>query len=217
MEQEFWHERWAKRQTPFHEGTPNRLLVAHLDALELAPGSRLFLPLCGKTVDIHWLLRRGFRVAGIDLSPIAIGELFDELGADPVVANVETPSGTLTRHTADAIEIFVGDIFALDAATLGAVDAVYDRAALVALPPEMRGRYAEHLAAITDRAPQLLVGFEYDQALFDGPPFSVPEAEIARAHGDRYDRRLLVRDRVPGGLRGFEAVDEAAWLLTAKG
>ena len=216
MEQAFWHERWSKRETAFHEGKPNRWLVAHLDALGLAPGSRLFLPLCGKTVDIHWLLGRGFRVVGVDLSPIAIGALFDELGADPVITTVATPSGTLSRYSAASIDIFVGDVFALNAATLGNVDAVYDRAALVALPPDMRGRYAEHLAAITGLATQLLVGFEYDQALFDGPPFSVPEAEIERVHGARYDRRLLVRDRVPGGLKRSEAVDEAAWLLTAK-
>ena len=216
MEQAFWHERWSKRQTAFHEGRPNRLLVARLDELALSPGSRLFLPLCGKTVDIHWLLGSGFGVAGIDLSRIAIGQLFDELGVEPSVTTIATQTGELIRYTADSIEIFVGDIFALDATTLGAIDAVYDRAALVALPSEMRGRYAEHLAAITDDAPQLLINFEYDQALFDGPPFSVPEAEIVRVHGARFDRRLLVREPVPGGLKGQEAVEEAAWLLTAK-
>ena len=85
--------------------------------------------------------------------------------------------GSHRRYSADGIDIFAGDIFEITADVLGPVDAVYDRAALVALPEGMRRRYAAHLAGITAVAPQLLVTFEYDQAEMDGPPFSITEEE----------------------------------------
>ncbi|MER0237154.1 thiopurine S-methyltransferase [Fulvimarina sp. MAC8] len=213
MEADFWHERWDKGETAFHEGKPNRLLIKHFDALELAEGARIFLPLCGKAIDIHWLLGRGFRVVGIDLSPIAIRQLFDDLGLEPSI----TEDGELTRYSAPNIDIFVGDVFALTWDQLGPVDAIYDRAALVALPADMRARYAAHLAEITDAARQLLLSFDYDQRLFDGPPFSVDAAEIDRVHGARYLPHLLEQGRIPGGLKRHDDVDETAWLLTAKG
>lgn len=212
MDAEFWHERWDKGQTAFHEGRPNRLLVKHFAALGLEEGARVFLPLCGKTIDIHWLRDRGFHIVGIDLSPLAIRQLFADLGLEPDV----TDAGELTRYGAPGIEIFVGDIFALTAERLGPVDAVYDRAALVALPAEMRDRYAAHLADVTCAQRQLLLSFDYDQRLFDGPPFSVDAAEIERVHGARYRAELLEQGRIPGGLKRRDAVDEAAWLLTAR-
>src|SRR5699024_8207116 len=125
----------------------------HFGDLSLPKGSRLFLPLCGKTLDIHWLLAEGYRVAGAELSSIAVAELFAELGVTPS----EMQHGSLSHYQADQIDIFQGDIFELTADLLGPVDAVYDRAALVALPEGLRQQYAQHLVKITHRAPQLLL------------------------------------------------------------
>ncbi|RFC65075.1 thiopurine S-methyltransferase [Fulvimarina endophytica] len=212
MEHAFWHERWEKRETAFHEGRPNALLVKHLPVLDLQPGSRIFLPLCGKTIDIHYLLAQGMRIVGIDLSPIAVSDLFEDLGLTPRISE----AGRLTHYGAPGIDIFLGDLFALDRETLGEIDAVYDRAAIVALPREMRAYYARHLVDICVAAPQLCLTFEYDQALFDGPPFSVEAAEIDHLYAATHKIALLERGRVPGGLKRREAVDQAAWLLTRR-
>lgn len=209
MDTEFWHERWEAGQLGFHQPKPNAMLVRHLGALELAKGARVFLPLCGKTLDIGWLLSQGHRVAGAELSEIAIQDLFTDLGVDPEV----TPAGDLKRYSADGIDIFVGDIFTLSADVLGPVDAVYDRAALVALPPEMRTRYAGHLPAITGRAPQFLLTFEYDQSAINGPPFSVSAAEVSRLYRETYRMTPLDRADVAGGLKGVCPAEEAVWLL----
>ncbi|MDY8107646.1 thiopurine S-methyltransferase [Fulvimarina sp. 2208YS6-2-32] len=216
MDEAFWHERWKKGETAFHEGRPNRFLVAHFASLGLAAGARVFMPLCGKSVDIHWMLAEGFRVVGIDLSAIAISQLFDDLALTPVLRKQATGDGELILSSADRIDIFVGDLFALDAASLGPVDAVYDRAALVALPPPMRERYAHHIARITNTARQLVVSFDYDQALFDGPPFSVPQEEVERLYGPFYEIENLQQDRVPGGLKRRAEVDETALRLTKR-
>ena len=209
MDEQFWLQKWEVNQIGFHNSEAHPLLVAHLGALSLAKGSRVFLPLCGKTRDIHWLLANGFRVAGAELSPIAVEQLFAELGVAPEIAT----AGTLTRYSAGGIDIFVGDIFALSRDMLGPVDAVYDRAALVALPEVMRGRYAAHLVEITDRAPQLLISFDYDQSLLDGPPFSVDRVEVNRHYAERYDLTLLGSPDVEGGLKGKLAAKEDVWLL----
>jgi thiopurine S-methyltransferase len=209
MDEHFWLQKWEANQIAFHQGEANPLLVAHFDALSLPKGSRVFLPLCGKTLDIHWLLSRGHRVCGAELSPIAIDQLFAELGVTPRI----TAIGPLTRYSAPGIDIFVGDIFKLTRGILGPVDAVYDRAALVALPEPMRDRYAAHLVEITGRPLQLLISFDYDQSLLDGPPFSVTGDEIARLYRGAYDLTLLARVDVAGGLKGRCPAEEVVWLL----
>jgi len=208
MDPSFWHQRWAKNEIGFHEPKANPGLVTHFNGLSLPTGSRVFVPLCGKTLDIAWLLSQGYRVAGAELSEVAITQLFAELGVEPQIS----ASGTLTRYRGPDLDIFVGNILDLSGGVLGAVDAVYDRAALVALPEPMRARYTAHLMEITNRAPQLLVSYVYDQRVMDGPPFSVPNEEVAQHYGRRYDVRLIVSTDVPGGLKGKCAATENVWL-----
>ena len=167
MDASFWHQRWGENDIAFHQSEANPLLVKYFKALSLAEGSRVFLPLCGKTLDIPWLLSSGYRVAGAELSKIAIEQLFTTLGVEPKISGV----GEVDHYSAKNIDIFVGDIFRLSSKILGLVDAIYDRAALVALPEEMRNRYAAHLTRITHKAPQLLICYEYDPISMAGPPF----------------------------------------------
>jgi thiopurine S-methyltransferase len=183
MEASFWHDRWASNDIAFHKNEANPLLVKYFAALSLPKGSRVFVPLCGKTLDIPWLLSKGYRVTGAELSKIAIEQLFKKLGVEPTVARV----GEVDHYSAGNIDIFGGDIFHLSSKVLGLVDAVYDRAALVALPEDLRKRYTEHVTAITDKAPQLLICYEYDQRLMEGPPFSVSNEEVNRRYRDSYD------------------------------
>lgn len=208
MDPDFWLKRWERNEIGFHEGEANHQLVAHFQALALPAGARVFVPLCGKTRDIAWLLAQGHRVVGAELSELAIRQLFAELGVAPEIA----PAGALIRYSAAGIDIYGGNIFDLSRDQLGPVDAVYDRAALVALPPAMRDRYAAHVAAITDRAPQLLLCFEHDHPLTAGPPFSIDAAEVARLCDGSYRPRLLQREPLAGGVRGQPAID-AVWLL----
>ena len=209
MDAQFWHDRWASNEIGFHKSEANPLLVKYLGELSLANGSRIFLPLCGKTLDIGWLLSHGFQVAGAELSGIAIQQLFAQLGVTPTITKV----GALDHYHAPQLDIFVGDIFNVTPEMLGQVDAVYDRAALVALPPQMRARYTAHLASLTAQAPQLLISFEYDQQAMEGPPFSVTTAEIQQQYGPRYDITVLASLDVPGGLKGRCPATERVYVL----
>lgn len=211
MEANFWHERWQKKEIAFHAPKPNALLTRYFSALSAPAGGRVFVPLCGKTLDMGWLLSQGYSVVGAELSEIAIHELFAELKKEPTI----TAIGALKHYHSTGIDIFVGDIFTLTREALGKVDAVYDRAALVALPKDMRDRYTAHLMALTERAPQLLICFEYDQAQMQGPPFAITPDEVKEQYGTTYQIEKIMRVNVPGGLRG-NAAQETVWHLSRR-
>ena len=209
MEQSFWHQKWNKGELGFHQSEINPFLVAHFSQFNLKVGCRIFVPLCGKSLDMVWLRNQGFDVVGIELVPSAVEQFFAELDVAPEI----TPCGELTSYRAAGVELFVGDFFALSAPQLGVVDLIYDRAALVALPPAMRVEYAQRLKELCAAAPQLLVTFDYDQSRLDGPPFSVPGNELQQLYGDRYALSELGSAVIEGGPRGDIGAREIAWQL----
>lgn len=209
MDASFWLQKWEKNEIRFHESATNPVLIKYFKQLSLAKGSRVFVPLCGKTLDIAWLLSNGYRVAGAELVENAIKQLFAELGVEPQVSEVDE----LKHYKATNIDIFVGDIFDVSSRMLGSVDAIYDRAALVALPQEVRYRYTAHLTKITDTAPQLLVSYEYNQTVMAGPPFSISNEEVNQHYGDSYGLTLIQSRNLPDGLKGKCAAKENVWLL----
>ena len=209
MDASFWHQKWERGEIAFHESAVNPLLMAHFKQLNLPAGSRIFLPLCGKTRDLAELLAGGYRVVGAELSERAITELFKELDLEPEIS----PLGKLIRYGANNIDVLVGNIFDIAAADLGPVDAIYDRAALVALPADMRAQYTSHLIDITDAAPQLLIVYEYDQSLLAGPPFAINEKELRQHYAAAYQLYSVASRNIAGGLKGKVAAIETAWRL----
>ncbi len=208
MKHEFWHDKWQTNNIGFHQDQPHPLLTQHLQSLSLSSNARIFVPLCGKSLDLAWLIKQGYHVVGIDLSPIAIQALIIDLG----LSFKEIQSGELTHYQHPQIELFVGDFFQLTAQQLGDVNAVYDRAALIALPPQMRSQYTQHLLDITKQAPQLLISLEYDQNLLQGPPFSVPEHELTEHYATHYQIKLL--ETMTENLKGKVIAHENVWSLS---
>ena len=212
MEADFWHDRWDKNEIGFHENEVNQLLVETFKALDLEKGSRIFLPLCGKTRDIAWLHSQGHKVVGIELSEDAVKQLFEDLGQTPEITQI----GKLSLYSTEDIEIFVGDFFNLSKEQLGQIDAVYDRASLIALPETMREKYAQHLVAITATVPQLLITLEYDQSALNGPPFSIDETMINDYYENHFNWTELMRIDEDGKFKGKVEADNVAWHLVPK-
>lgn len=176
MEPDFWRSRWSEGRIGFHEGRPNALLVKHLAALGKA--KRVLVPLCGKAEDLAFLASQGHQVVGVELVESAVKAFFSERGVTPVIDT----HGPFKRYTAANITVLAGDFFATTRELLGAVDALYDRAAVIALPETMRPGYVKHLRSLLPAgAPGIVITTEYPQEKLEGPPFSVPEAEL-RAH-----------------------------------
>jgi thiopurine S-methyltransferase len=212
MEPEFWHNKWHNNELGFHNETVHPLLADHWHKLSLDIDSRVFVPLCGKTRDIAWLLSKGYKVVGAELSEIAIQQLFKDLNLEPKVDHL----GALLHYHTDNLDIFVGDIFDINHELIGTVDASYDRAALVALPTEMRERYTAHLVTLTKAAPQLLICFEYDQQTMNGPPFSIETPVLSDYYQHHYQLNLIETVEVEGGLKGHCPAVELVWLLENK-
>jgi thiopurine S-methyltransferase len=214
MNPEFWHQKWHNAELGFHLLQVHPLLQRYLDELALKAGQTVFLPLCGKTLDIGYLLEKGYRVIGAELSDKAVTDLFASLNRQPVVTDWQ--GGKRYQH--GDLCVFQGDIFLLKSGDIAAPDAIYDRAALIALPEAMRARYARHLLTITDKSPQLLITLEYDQQEMDGPPFSVGEPQIKALYGADYSvaslSRKMILDHEPVFReRGLTALYENAFLL----
>ncbi len=213
MEASFWHEKWEIGQIGFHNSEVHPLLVNHIDKLDLNDGDRIFLPLCGKTLDIAYLLKQDYQVVGVELSELAIKELFEELKLTPSISKV----GALKLYQADNIDIFVGDFFELSTEIIKTVDAVYDRASFIALPKEMRSAYKTHLVKITQSTRQLLVCLEYDQSKLNGPPFAINPDEVQQQYEANYSLNCVERNEIIGGIKGKTAGYESAWILKSLG
>jgi len=193
MQPEFWKARWSEGKIGFHEGAPNAFLARH--ASRIADRRRVLIPLCGKSEDLAYLAAHDHEVIGIELVEDAVRAFFAEHGATPSI----TRRGPLVIYTSGAITVFAGDLFDVNEADVGAIDAIYDRAALIALPPELRPRYVDHLRTLVpSRTQALLVTLEYPQDKLDGPPFSVPETEVRAlyASAELIDERLATGGRI---------------------
>lgn len=187
MDSEFWLERWKNNQTKFHQASIHPLLIKHWPSLS-QPRSSVFVPLCGKSKDMHWLQHQGLEVVGSELSAQAMNEFIEE----HEITFTSREVGSFISHKAVGYRMIVGDFFNLNKGQIGEVDCVYDRAALVALPKEMRDQYVQQLQTLlSPGTEQLLITFEYDQSKREGPPFSIDQQEVERLYASWCDIELL--------------------------
>ncbi len=195
MEPKFWQERWARNQIGFHLPEVNPYLQRHWSRLNLTEGARVLVPLCGKSLDLMWLANQGLRVVGVELSEQAVEAFFSEQNLTPRISQ----QGVFKVFQADLIEIWCGDFFALEAEILADCSALYDRAALIALPPLMRAQYAERLNSVLQSGCQgLLITLDYEQTQKAGPPFAVPDEEVNILLGARWGLEVLQEQDILG-------------------
>lgn len=188
MQHEFWHERWQHNQIGFHLQEANPNLRKYWPELNLKPGSRVLVPLCGKSLDMLWLQAQGFEVLGVELSPLAVEAFFTE----NQLSARQRQQGAFLAYECHGLTVLCGDFLALTARDLQGVDAVFDRAALVALPAAMREVYVVKLQQLLAAGTQtLLVAFDYPQQEMSGPPFSVPVEQVQALYGSDCDIALL--------------------------
>ena len=190
MQHDFWHQRWQEGRIGFHRTEVMPLLEKHWETLKLPVESEVLVPLAGKSLDMAWLAAQGHRVLGVELSSLAVAQFFEEHQLHPQ----RRESGYGIHQVADQIELLCGDIFNVDAALLENCMGVYDRAALIALPVEMRQRYVHSVyGALPNGCRGLLITLEYPQAEKAGPPFSVDEAEVRALFSPHWQVELLER------------------------
>jgi thiopurine S-methyltransferase len=193
MQPEFWHERWRTDQIGFHQSTVDRNLKRHWATLNLGRGSRVFVPLCGKSLDMAWLRDQGHFVVGVELSAAALEAFCLENG----VAARRRVQGSFDIYEAANLQLFRGDFFALTSALLGDIAGVYDRAALISWALELRPAYVAHLASLLSAGTQMLLNvLEYPQLQMSGPPFSVAGDEVRQLYSLKFKIQEIARQDI---------------------
>ena len=216
MEPQFWHARWRSGQIGFHQSAVDRHFKQHWPELGLASHSRVFVPLCGKSLDLLWLLETGHAVAGVELSAVALESFCMEHG-------IPARRRTLDHfdvYEAAGLELYRGDFFDLGRELLKPFSAVYDRAALISWKPELRARYVAHMTSLSIPGTKtLLITMEYPQAQMSGPPFSVGADEVERLYARDHAVEVLAKEDVLANeprlrARGVAQLHEVCYRLT---
>lgn len=218
MELDFWKTRWQAGQTGFHLDRVNPHLERSWNKVAADRRSKVLVPLSGKSLDMIWLQERGHEVVGVEISEVAVESFFREQGLAPQVTELRK----FTRYDSGSVSVLCGDFFSLEADEVKGCDLVYDRAALIALPPELRVRYARKLANLLPNARQLLITFDYDQSLMDGPPFAVSDLEVHELYGADFEIEALepsvdILGAEPGfAAKGLDWLTESSFRLSPR-
>jgi len=210
-----WLARWQDNKIGWHVDVVNQSLVDYLELLELESGDNVFVPLCGKSIDLIYLSEMGYSVIGVELSPVGVVQFFVDNNLQYVVSEVDG----FSLYQSERIKIYCGDYFNLNAGHLLSVSAVFDRASLIALDLDLREKYTVHLTAIIPfDARILLLTLIYPQHQMSGPPFSVSNSEVESLFSSAFKYRQLHCfndiENEPKFLRaGVDYVENAAYLL----
>ena len=220
MELDFWHQRWSNDETGFHQTSINPYLAYFYDikgpAIDKRSSLKVFVPLCGKSADLHWLSTKGYSVLGVECSEIAVKAFFDEQNIKHSISS----SATHQRYSSDSIDILLGDFFTLNTAEMEEVTDVFDRASLIALPEAMRQQYVMKMTEMLSPGTRtLLVTLTYDQSEMDGPPFSVSEEEVNDLYSKDYKiDKLIIKNTLDDEPRfkerGLTSLKESVYKLT---
>lgn len=217
MKEDYWQQRWQANEIGFNQPQPNRLLQRYFDSLNLKPGARILVPLCGKSIDMLWLANQGYEILGIEFSSIACEAFFTENNLPFTLIKEDK----FSLFQSDKIILMAGDFFHLSQSMIGKIDVVYDRAALIALPPELRKAYAHHLVEllVPDTA-ILLITTVYNQSEMAGPPFSVGEVEVRQLYSSYQIKQLYNKalSEIPDHLqnKGLAHAQEQLYLLRSR-
>ena len=219
MDSKFWQQRWQDGRIGFHKSNVNPQLTEYFSELAVPISGQVLVPLCGKSVDMVWLAHAGYDVVGVELVETAVQAFFVEQKVIPTITEFTsaTVNAILKRYqgqlAGQTITLWAADIFAISAIDIGEINAVYDRAALIALPATMRTDYSAQIVKLSNHAPQLLITLNYDQSKKDGPPFSISQQQLQQYYDTDYKIIELENQSSTLNTASELAVTEQVWLL----
>jgi thiopurine S-methyltransferase len=215
VQPDFWLDRWRTAQIGFHQAAVDRHLKAYWPLLNLPANSPVFVPLCGKSLDLMWL-RAGHSVKGVELSPVALESFCMEQG----IPARRRELSCFDAYEADGFTLFCGDFFKLTPALLGSVSAVYDRASLISWTPAAREAYVKHLTDLISPGTQiLLIAIEFPPEQMNGPPFPLTRDAIDILYAGHHSIEELGRHEILDleprlKARGLTELREVCYRMT---
>ena len=208
-----WHQRWDENRIGFHRSLANPALTEHWSKLQLDTSSHVLVPLCGKTLDMHWLSQQGHRISGVEFVEKAVLQFFEDWAKIPNQVSVKNGE----KFTTENINIYQADFFKIEPDD-APFSAWYDRAALVALPPSLRTLYVEQLLALTTAdAKGLMVTFDYPKEEMKGPPFALSDHDVEHFFGPYFEiERLQFTDLTEEEDRELSRCSLSVFMLTKR-
>jgi len=201
MENKFWHERWASNDIGFHLNKTNPILIEHWSSLQAKPEDIVFVPLCGKSLDLIWLTSQVKQVIACELSQQAIDDFFSENRITPHISQ----HSRYIKYQYENLTIFCGDYFELIPADLQSCTLIYDRASLIAFPLSMRQQYVDKLDQLFPHPhKRLLITLQYDQSLMQGPPFSVSAETVHQLFSTKHHCQCVESNSIIEKFKRFK-------------
>jgi len=222
---QMWKDRWDAGQIGFHKSDVHQTLVKYID--KLFPNGnkgKIFVPLCGKTVDMKWLADNGIDVIGLDAVRVSLEQFYSEHNIENSVEKCADlgQEAEVFKSSDNKIRLYCADMFKFSPDIEGTFDAIWDRGSLVAIYRKDVPTYAEIIKKLLKPGASCLVEvFEYDVSIFDGvdnpqkppPPHPVLEEELRRLYEP--DCSVEQLDRNERNLFGKSA-HVVAYLITKK-
>ncbi|XP_056018021.1 probable thiopurine S-methyltransferase isoform X2 [Ostrea edulis] len=199
----------------------SRLLEKHIDKLiNGRQRIKIFVPLCGKSVDMKWLWDQGHTIIGVESVRSAVEEFFKEQSIKYTVSDLPDIGGSVFTSEDERMKLYCCDLFKFNSKLEGGMNAVWDRGSIVAINRDERQRYAELLTSLlSPDCRYLLDTLEYDETKYPGPPFYLSEQEIHNLFGDKLSITRLDRiDIFEEAFKpwGIESLHEKLFLMTVK-
>jgi thiopurine S-methyltransferase len=210
-----WLKFWENNETNWHGDKITQELVEYFELFELEPRDKVFVPLCGKSLDMLYIMNQGFSVVGVEISEIGVRQFFSENNLAYKITKVDD----FDLYSTENLEIYCGDFFALTSKHLNNVKSVFDRKSLIALEPEVRQKYVKHLNDIISLGARiLLVTLQYPQYQMSGPPFSVDKSEVESLFSMAFESRELrsfndIENESKLTRAGVDYINNAAYYL----
>ncbi len=210
-----WLKFWENNETNWHGDKITQELVEYFELFELEPRDKLFVPLCGKSLDMLYIMNQGFSVVGVEISEIGVRQFFSENNLAYKITKVDD----FDLYSTENLEIYCGDFFALTSKHLNNVKSVFDRKSLIALEPEVRQKYVKHLNDIISLGARiLLVTLQYPQYQMSGPPFSVDKSEVESLFSMAFESQELrsfndIENESKLTRAGVDYINNAAYYL----
>ena len=210
-----WLKFWENNETNWHGDNVTQELIEYFELFELEPRDKVFVPLCGKSLDMLYIMNQGFSVIGVEISEIGVRQFFNENNLTYKITKVDD----FDLYSTENLEIYCGDFFALTSKHLNKVKSVFDRKSLIALEPEVRQKYVKHLNDIISVGARiLLVTLQYPQHQMSGPPFSVNKSEVESLFSMTFEsQELRSFNDIENGSKleraGVDYINNAAYCL----
>ena len=186
-----WLDRWKDNRIGFHQNeiSPYLLKYAH----KLNKNNTVFVPLCGKSLDMLYLSDNFANVIGVELVKDACDAFVKENNLKATISEKECfVDYKITNKNKENIELLCGDIFDIKPKHIKQNIDIFDRASLVALDKEDRAKYAILMIELMSvGSKMLLVSLEYKQSERNAPPYSVDEQEIQKLYANNCKIEML--------------------------